>query len=245
MSNITTCPNCQKKLKINDEFAGRNVACPKCRTEITIPAVKPVQTNTVPALKPAKTNAISEVKSEAPPVQTKYCRTCGATVVEQAVACLQCGVAPKSGKDFCFHCGASIHPKAIICVKCGLSCAMHARGGVIDSGETADSLWGFFVKCISKNYANFNGRARRSEYWGFILFSFLAFFVPLINFLWLLFALVPSLAVFWRRMHDTGRSGLNFLWALIPPVGLVIILIYLCQDSDPDENRYGLNPKSA
>ncbi len=52
---------------------------------------------------------------------------------------------------------------------------------------------------------------------------------------------LPSLSVFVRRMHDTGRSGWNFLWNLLPVIGWIIVHIYLCQASR-EANQYGKGP---
>lgn len=106
---------------------------------------------------------------------------------------------------------------------------------------------------LTKNYANFSGRARRSEYWYFYLFSFLVNIVtniidravgtPIIGGLVALALIVPELAVGVRRLHDIGRSG---WWLLIvfTIVGIVVLIVWFCQDSQPD-NKYGPSPKSA
>ena len=107
--------------------------------------------------------------------------------------------------------------------------------------------------CFSK-YATFEGRARRSEYWYFFLFSFIVTMVisVLVNALSLpsfisglvsLALLVPGLAVAWRRLHDIGKSGAWYFLGLIPIIGTIILLIWLCKDSDPGENQFGPNPK--
>jgi|GEM_PF-2226462 len=74
--------------------------------------------------------------------------------------------------------------------------------------------------CFSK-YADFNGRATRSEYWYFFLFQFICGIVlgwiPIVGWLVSLALLVPQLAVAWRRLHDMGKSGANYLFILIPP----------------------------
>ncbi len=84
----------------------------------------------------------------------------------------------------------------------------------------------WFVKCI-KNYVNFSGRARRSEYWYFILFMIITMVIAkLIDYSLLsnvaicssiasLFFFLPNLAVQVRRLHDTGRSGKRLLWYYI------------------------------
>jgi uncharacterized membrane protein YhaH (DUF805 family) len=61
--------------------------------------------------------------------------------------------------------------------------------------------------------------------------------------LYSLFVLVPSLAVLFRRLHDTGHSGWAILYIFIPLAGPIILLVFLCQDSYPAENKYGPNPK--
>jgi uncharacterized membrane protein YhaH (DUF805 family) len=55
--------------------------------------------------------------------------------------------------------------------------------------------------------------------------------------------LIPSLAVGVRRLHDTGKSGWWLLLALIPVVGVIVLLVFMCQDSNPGQNQYGPNPK--
>lgn len=50
-----------------------------------------------------------------------FCRNCGKEVLEQAVACMSCGLAPTNGNKFCRTCGAETNPEAVICVKCGVA----------------------------------------------------------------------------------------------------------------------------
>ena len=113
---------------------------------------------------------------------------------------------------------------------------------------------------LVENYANFKGRARRSEYWYFVLFNALlnlvlfglTFVVPEVAYLSMLVGLVlliPGLAVVVRRFHDIGKSGWNYAWvllAVIPIAGLVVAILFLiwfCRDSQPGENKWGANPK--
>jgi uncharacterized membrane protein YhaH (DUF805 family) len=105
-----------------------------------------------------------------------------------------------------------------------------------------------------KKYSQFSGRSRRKEYWMFSLYSF-AFIILLsivesliglsgvISGLYSLAVLIPSLAVFIRRLHDTNRSGWWFWIALVPLVGPIVLLVLLTQDSQPESNQYGDNPK--
>lgn len=103
---------------------------------------------------------------------------------------------------------------------------------------------------VLKKFADFNGRARRSEYWYFflvnvlvsIVFNFIGMalngstFVGLLSTLYFLAVLVPSVAVAVRRMHDVGKPG---WYALIP----VYNLILACTEGTAGENEYGPNPK--
>lgn len=68
--------------------------------------------------------------------------------------------------------------------------------------------------------------------------------IQILGLLFSLASLVPSLAIGARRLHDTGRSGWWQLLYLIPLIGLIIMIIFLVQDSHPD-NEYGPNPKAA
>lgn len=99
--------------------------------------------------------------------------------------------------------------------------------------------------CFSK-YADFNGRATRSEYWYFFLFQFICGIVlgwiPIVGWLVSLALLVPQLAVAWRRLHDMGKSGANYLFNLIPLVGWIFVLIWLCKETQPGDNQYGPQP---
>ena len=117
----------------------------------------------------------------------------------------------------------------------------------------------YFLYCL-QHYADFNGRARRSEYWYFVLFNFivsiligllLGVIAGVLNvpalvylaYLWSLAVFIPSLAVSVRRLHDIGRSGWWLLLSLIPLVGAIILIIWYCTDSQPGANQYGPNPK--
>ncbi len=65
-----------------------------------------------------------------------------------------------------------------------------------------------------------------------------------LSFIYSLAVLLPSLAVGFRRLHDTGKSGWWLLIGLIPLIGSIILLVFFCQDSDANDNQYGPNPKS-
>lgn len=99
---------------------------------------------------------------------------------------------------------------------------------------------------VLKNYAKFDGRARRKEYWMFTLFNIIIsialMFIgqtmgfELLDSLYSLAVLIPSIAVAVRRMHDVGKSG----WFILIPI---YNLILACTDSDVGPNQYGPNPK--
>ena len=112
----------------------------------------------------------------------------------------------------------------------------------------------WFIDCITKNYVNFNGRARRKEYWMFVLFSALLCIVTVIidrmiggpyivTSIFSLAIFLPNLAVTVRRLHDTDKSGWWVLLQFIPYLGGIIILIFCLIDSTPGTNQYGENPK--
>ncbi|MFJ4962542.1 Inner membrane protein YhaI [Streptomyces sp. ADI96-02] len=108
---------------------------------------------------------------------------------------------------------------------------------------------------VLKNYAGFSGRARRKEYWMFVLFNFIIAVVlsaigmaidtqiPYVIYIVAIF--IPSLAVFVRRLHDTGRSGWWILISFVPLVGAIVLLVFVASAGKPETNEYGVNPKLA
>ena len=123
-----------------------------------------------------------------------------------------------------------------------------------------------------KNYANFNGRARRSDYWYVVLaesvvgtvFGILAGIIMTVVYnatwddeamaavgaiavgiisLYSLATIVPHLSLSVRRLHDIGKGGVYLLLGLIPTVGSIIILVFCCTDSQPGINQYGTSEK--
>jgi uncharacterized membrane protein YhaH (DUF805 family) len=107
---------------------------------------------------------------------------------------------------------------------------------------------------VLKKYAVFSGRARRQEYWMFVLFNFIISFVIslvvmfaetlfFLPYLYGLAVLIPGIAVTVRRLHDTNRSGWWWFITFIPLIGAIILIVFLAQDGQPGENQYGPNPK--
>lgn len=114
----------------------------------------------------------------------------------------------------------------------------------------------YFILALQK-YAQFSGRATRTEYWYFTLFSTLiqvvltiigvalteiqslAMIMSIISMLVSVALLIPSISVTVRRLHDIGKSGYMFFITLIPIIGMIWLLILLCTASDIGENKYG------
>ncbi len=103
-----------------------------------------------------------------------------------------------------------------------------------------------------KNYTNFSGRARRSEYWYAVLANVLVSLVsmipyvgPVIGGLYMIAILVPTLALMVRRLHDLGKDWYYIFFALIPLVGQIIMLVWFCTDSQVGANEFGENPKGV
>ena len=112
-----------------------------------------------------------------------------------------------------------------------------------------------------KKYTVFTGRARRKEYWFFVLFNILIsaalsvvdyvtgtysshYGMGLLGGLYALGVLLPAIAVTIRRLHDTGRSGWWILIALVPLIGGIVLLVFMVLDSQPGDNEYGPSPKA-
>ena len=122
-------------------------------------------------------------------------------------------------------------------------------------------MFQWYKKVVFENYANFSGRARRSEYCYFalvnLLIAILAFIIDSflgLNFdegsggpLYLLVALgtlLPGLAVMVRRLHDQNKSGLYVLIVFVPLIGSIWLLILLFTDGTSGKNKYGDDPKN-
>ncbi|MFC8277987.1 DUF805 domain-containing protein [Streptomyces sp. NPDC057271] len=109
---------------------------------------------------------------------------------------------------------------------------------------------------VLKKYAVFTGRARRQEYWMYMLFNVIAYVVlaildavlttaPLLTAIYALGVFLPTLGVTIRRLHDTGRSGWMILLGLIPLVGGIILIVFYATEGNQTDNAYGPNPKLA
>ncbi len=121
------------------------------------------------------------------------------------------------------------------------------------------SLLGCFINAF-KHYADFDGRASRREYWGYMLFEYIiciVLFIALVIsayqegtapiaitcillFGWSVAVFIPTLAVSVRRLHDIGKSGKWFFIGFVPFVGAIYFLILMCTEGDKGQNTYGL-----
>lgn len=119
----------------------------------------------------------------------------------------------------------------------------------------------WYKKVVLENYANFNGRARRSEYWYFALANLILVIIAMVldNVLGIAFAgigygpiygllalatIVPSIAVGVRRLHDVNKSGWFYLIAFVPFIGAIWLLVLFCTEGTAGENQYGPDPKN-
>ena len=107
----------------------------------------------------------------------------------------------------------------------------------------------WYIEVVFNNYFNFYGRARRKEYWTFLLIHLVIsiglYFVSKIALIAYLFITIcPLVAVGIRRLHDTGKNSFWILIAGLPPLNLLYIY-YMCLDSDPQTNIYGESPKRS
>lgn len=114
----------------------------------------------------------------------------------------------------------------------------------------------YFMDAVTKHYFDFNGRARRSEYWYFTLVYIIIYIVlaviqnvvhmgMILTALLSLALLLPALGVGVRRLHDIDRSGWWFLIAFIPLIGALVLIYWYCQPGTSGSNQYGADPKAA
>ena len=122
----------------------------------------------------------------------------------------------------------------------------------------------YYLDILTNKFADFNGRARRKEYWMWTLYCTIILLISMAldnlfgltfeflgqdlgyGWLYIIFGIIqfiPGLAVVVRRLHDVGKSGWYYLIILIPLIGFIWILILLCTDGVKEENKWGTNPK--
>ncbi len=113
---------------------------------------------------------------------------------------------------------------------------------------------------VLKNYVGFSGRARRKEYWMFVLFSIIISLVlglvdgmlgtttwnqiGLLGGIYTVAVLLPSIAVGVRRLHDIDKSGWWMLLLFIPLIGAIVVLVWAVMEGTGGSNRFGPDPKA-
>jgi uncharacterized membrane protein YhaH (DUF805 family) len=118
----------------------------------------------------------------------------------------------------------------------------------------------WYIQVLQK-YAVFSGRARRKEFWMFVLFTILIsiglgiidafagltteYGLGILGGIYSLATLIPSLALVFRRLHDTDRTAWWILIGLVPIVGSIVLLVFYCLDGTRGDNRFGSDPKAA
>jgi len=119
----------------------------------------------------------------------------------------------------------------------------------------------WYIDIVKNKYAKFEGRARRKEFWYFVLVNIIIIFglsfidgltgnfnsdisMGLLSGIYSVAVIIPSLAVSIRRLHDSSLSGWWILLSFIPIIGGLILIVLYVRDSAPEENIYGPNPKT-
>jgi len=113
-------------------------------------------------------------------------------------------------------------------------------------GSKEKSAWQWVTEPF-RRYTDFNGRSGRAEYWWFVLGYFGALLIlgllgGFLGILLLLGAVVPSLAVNVRRLHDIDKSGWWIFLGLLPLIGGIIVLVWHCMQGTNGPNRFGSDP---
>ena len=153
--------------------------------------------------------------------------------------CPTCGNDNPDNAQFCGICGANlISGEASI----GTELPMVGFGEAISRGFS--------------NYFTFSGRATRAENWWFVLFTVIGRLVlgviggfaglpgVLDGVFWIV-TLIPSLAVGVRRLHDINRTGWWLLLWPVPVIGWIVLIVWAIKQGDEGSNKYGPDPRQA
>jgi uncharacterized membrane protein YhaH (DUF805 family) len=114
----------------------------------------------------------------------------------------------------------------------------------------------WFMKVVTQHYFDFNGRARRAEFWWYILVVLIISVIlnvidsivhlnGILGGLFSLALLLPNLGVAVRRLHDINRSGWWLLIAFVPIVGAILLIYWDAQPGTSGANPFGPDPKAA
>ncbi|MDO5401023.1 MAG: DUF805 domain-containing protein [Eubacteriales bacterium] len=174
----------------------------------------------------------------------KTCPQCKRVYSDLVKVCPECGVSLGGGsqpdQSYSYVTPA---PQDIPPVQTGIPPVQ--MGASFTPAQPAARPVGFLdaIRLYFTHYADFSTRSCRSEYWYVFLFSFLAAsliiaLLPVAQPIWMLATLIPGLALYVRRLHDTGRSGWWVLIVLVPLVGWIVALVQVCGASD-GPNQWG------
>lgn len=239
MSFMAKCNKCNATCTAEDDWIGQEAECPECGATIIIEkAEQPKEPKLGLSIRKTPQHGAENTEKPATTVLPK----------------------PTDGQAAsCPHCQHPIsNPDAVICIGCGTNLKTGKK--LSSGGSPSKGKFKIWYLEVLKKYAVFKGRARRKEYWYFtlvnIIISIVIGFVDvkigtysmkagvgLLGGVYSLAVLIPSLAVFIRRLHDIGKSGWWFFLGLIPCAGPLILLYFMVKDSQDGENQYGPNPK--
>lgn len=136
----------------------------------------------------------------------------------------------------------------------GAAPGTHGAGTAAYGAPVASPGFVDAIKICFAKYATFAGRATRPEFWFFYLFYMIVIVAAIaidaaiisagsslafVSTIATLALLLPTISVLVRRLHDTDRSGWYYWMALIPLVGIIILIVYLCQPGTPGRNKFG------
>ena len=176
--------------------------------------------------------------------------------------CTQCGKENRENSTYCFACGAAL--SAGIAEPIARESEREGEPDQTNKNFEIEAMDRYFD--VLKKYATFSGRARRKEFWMFLLLHFIIVVILLFvdsaldilerfnyivvpagvmfTLLYILGTFLPYLAVSVRRLHDTNRSGWWLLFlTIVPIVGGIVFIVFMATAGHPGENKYGPNPK--
>ena len=154
---------------------------------------------------------------------------------------------------YCKKCGAQVGENQPFCPNCGAGLSeMQAASA---NGHHGYVGFGQAIKLFFTNYANFSGRASKSEFWwAYLLTAMLSIpsllcMIPYLGWILALIVipvgialLIPTVALAFRRLHDVGRSGAYWLMGFIPFAGPILVIIEYLKPSVGD-NQWGPGPQ--
>ena len=165
----------------------------------------------------------------------RFCHNCGTQQSEDASFCLQCGASSQPvSQGECPQCGQENDRDDQFCGECGTSLAAAPAGYRNTPNDSQELPMVELPRAITsgyKKYFTFRGRARRSEYWWWILFTFLVslvFWIPIVGWLANLSVIIPTISLTTRRLHDSGLSG----WCQLGPWAPLLIFLLAAFTND-------------